>query len=65
MTKHAAHSRGYMIEGETERQGWLLHVSPVKPELPILRHGDVRVTDKTWPQAVSEAVSEIDALREK
>ena len=49
MTKHAAHYRGYMIEGEKERQGWLLHVSPVKPELPILRHGDFRVTDKTSP----------------
>ena len=47
-----AHYRGYMIEGEKERRGWLVHVSPERPELPILRHADFHVTDKTWTQAV-------------
>ena len=60
-----AHYRGYMIEGEKERRGWLVHVSPERPELPILRHADFHVTDKTWTQAVSEAVAQIEALRRK
>jgi hypothetical protein len=65
MSKNAAYYRGYKIEGAKERQGWLLRVSPVKPELPILRRADFRVTEKTWPQAVSEAVAKIDVLRNK
>jgi hypothetical protein len=64
MTKYAYY-RGYMIEGEKDRQGWLLHVSPAKPELPILRRADFRVTEKTWAQALSEAVAEIEALRKQ
>jgi hypothetical protein len=65
MSKNAAYYRGYKIEGDQERQGWLLHVSPAKPESPILRRADFRVSAKTWPQAVSEAVGEIDALQKK
>ena len=64
MTKYA-HYRGYMIESEKERQGWLVHVSPERPELPILRHADFHITDKTWTQAVSEAVAQIEVLRRK
>jgi hypothetical protein len=59
-----AHYRGYMIEGEKERRGWLVHVSPERPELPILRHADFHV-DKTWREAVSEAVAQIEALHRK
>ena len=58
-----AHYRGYMIEGEKKRRGWLVHVSPERPELPIFRHGGFHVTGKTWTQAVSEAVAQIEALR--
>jgi hypothetical protein len=62
MKKLAAYYRGYRIEGEKERQGWLLRVNPTKSELPILRSADFRLTEKTWPQALSEAVARIDAL---
>jgi hypothetical protein len=65
MSKNAAYYRGYKIEGDKERQGWLLHVSPAKPASPILRRADFRVSVTTWPQAVSEAVARIDALQEK
>ena len=60
-----AHYRGYMIEGEKKRQGWLVHVSPERPELPILQHADFRVSGKAWAQAVSEAVAQIEALCRK
>ena len=60
-----AHYRGYMIEGEKERAGWLVHVSPERPELPILQHADFRVSGKAWAQAVSEAVAQIEVLRRK
>jgi hypothetical protein len=55
-----------MIEGEKDRQGWLLHVSPAKPELPILRRADFRVTEKTWAQALkADALAALDLIRDE
>ena len=65
MSKDAAYYRGYKIEGEKDRQGWLVRVSPIKPELPVLRRGEFLVTENAWPQAVNEAVSKIDVLQKK
>jgi hypothetical protein len=65
MSKNAAYYRGYKIEGEKDHQGWLVRVSPLKPELPVLRRGEFRVTGYAWPQAVDEAVSKIDVLQNK
>ena len=62
MSKHAAYYRGYRIEGEKGRQGWLLRISPEKPELPILQRAEFRTSVKVWPQAVADGVARIDAL---
>ena len=62
MNKHAAHYRGYRIDGKKERQGWLLRISPERPELPILPRAEFRTKEKIWPQAVADGVARIDAL---
>ena len=62
MRTHAAYYRGYRIEGEKERQGWLLRISPERPELPILPRAEFRTIEKFWPQAVADGVARIDAL---
>ena len=62
MTQHAAFYRGYRIEGEKERHGWLLRIRPVKPELPILPRSEFPTNQKTWPEAVGEATAHINAL---
>ena len=62
MRTHAAYYRGYRIEGEKERQGWLLRISPERPELPILPRAELHTIEKFWPQAVADGVARIDAL---
>ena len=62
MSKHAAYYRGYRIEGGGGPQGWLLRISPEKPELPILERAEFRTSVKVWPQAVADGVARIDAL---
>ena len=62
MSKYAAYYRGYRIEGEKGRQGWLIRISPEKPELPILECAEFRTSVKVWPQAVADGVARIDAL---
>ena len=52
MGKNAAYYRGYRIEGERERQGWLLRISPERPDLPILPRAEFRTKEKIWTQAV-------------
>ena len=62
MSKYAAYYRGYRIEGEKGRQGWLLRISPEEPELPILERAEFRTSVKVWPQAVADGVARIDSL---
>ena len=64
MSKYAAYYRGYRIEGEKGRQGWLIRISPEKPELPILERAEFRTSVKVWPQAVADGVARIDARKE-
>ena len=62
MSKNAACYRGYRIEGVKVRQGWLLRISPERPELPILPRAEFRTKEKIWPLAVANGVARIDAL---
>ena len=62
MGKNAAYYRGYRIEGEKERQGWLLRISPERPDLPILPRSEFRTREKIWPLAIADGVARIDAL---
>jgi hypothetical protein len=66
MSRNEAHYRGYKIEGAPEGapngRSWVLHVQPIRPELPILSISSFRVMQSTWPQAVSQAVARIDDI---
>jgi hypothetical protein len=62
MRKNAAYYRGYRIEGEKERQGWLLRISPERPDLPILPRSEFRTREKIWPLAIADGVARINAL---
>jgi hypothetical protein len=62
MSRNEAHYRGYKIEGAPNGRSWVLHVQPIRPELPILSTSSFRVIQSTWSKAVSEAVARIDDL---
>ena len=52
--------RGYLIEGLKQGEGLLLHVTPTRPHLPILKYSRFRTLRSTWLKAVGVVVGYID-----
>ena len=60
IVKQEAHHRGYRIEGVKQGEGLLLHVTPTRPDLPILEYSRFRTLRSTWVKAVRVVVGYID-----
>ena len=58
--KQEAHYRGYRIYGATRGEGILLHVTPTRPQLPVLKYSRFRTLRSTWPKAVGVVAGYID-----
>jgi hypothetical protein len=54
------HYRGYRIEGETQGEGLVLHVTPTRPDLPSLRYSRFRTLRSPWLKAVGVVAGYID-----
>ena len=58
--RQEVHYRGYRIEGLKQGEGLLLHVTPTRPHLPILKYSRFRTLRSTWVNAVGVVVGYID-----
>ena len=58
--RQEAHYRGYRIEGLKQGEGLLLHVSPTRPDLPVLKYSRFWTQRSPWVKAVSVVVGYID-----
>ena len=58
--KQEAHYRGYRIDGVTRGEGLLLHVTPTRPQLPVLKYSRFRTLRSTWSKAVGVVAGYID-----
>ena len=58
--RQEVHYRGYRIEGVTRREGLLLHVTPTRPHLPVLKYSRFRTLRSTWVKAVGVVAGYID-----
>ena len=58
--RQEAHYRGYRIEGVTQGEGLLLHVTPTRPDPPSLRYSRFRTLRSTWLKAVGVVAEYID-----
>ena len=58
--RQEAHYRGYRIEGLKQGEGFLLHVTPTRPDLPALKYSRFRTLRSSWLKALGVVVSYID-----
>lgn len=52
--------RGYILQGKATHPGWEIFIRPSRPDVPILRRGDVHAL--TLYEAIAQAETRIDRL---
>jgi hypothetical protein len=62
MLCHHSTYRGYTIDLEQKDSIWLIAVSPVTPDLPILRRYCTQALLKCEADAIAEAKSRVDRV---